>query len=141
MKLKLRTALVIGKADSFRRLIVQFLKNRGWIVHGMHRVELAVPILPHIPYSLIVIDSALLRPADKEFSRALHNTRQWRTVSPVVLTDSHSRLLDTELMELGAIAARKSAWKDDLSRSLLAFEEVDDARATSEIPLALGLQC
>jgi hypothetical protein len=28
------------------------------------------------------------------------------------------------LMELGAISARKSAWKDDLSNFLLAFEEV-----------------
>jgi DNA-binding response OmpR family regulator len=132
MKLKLRSALVIGKANAPRRVIVQFLKNQGWIVHGMNRVELAVPILAHIPYSLIVIDSDLLGPANKEFTRALYNTRQWRTVSPVVLTDSHSRLFDTELMELGAIAARKSAWKDDLSRFLLAFEEVDDARATRD---------
>ena len=107
----------------------------------MDCLKLAVPILPHIPYSLIVIDSELLGTANKEFTRALDKTRQWRTVSPVVLTDSHSRLLDTELMELGAIAARKSAWEDDLSRFLLAFEEVDDARATLEIPLALGLQC
>ena len=110
-------------------------------MHGMNRVELAVPILAHIPYSLIVIDSDLLGPTNKEFTRALYNTRQWRTVSPVVLTDSHSRLFDTELMELGAIAARKSAWKDDLSRFLLAFEEVDDARATLEICSGLSLQC
>jgi DNA-binding response OmpR family regulator len=141
MKLKLRIALVIEKANTPRRAIVQFLKNQGWIVHGMNRVELAVPILTHIPYSLIVIDSDLVGPANKEFRRALHNTRRWRTVSPVVLTDSHSRLFDMELMELGAIAARKSAWKDDLSRFLLAFEEVDDARATSEISSALSLQC
>ena len=59
MQLKLRSALVIGKADALRRVIVQFLKNQGWIVHGMNRVELAVPILAHIPYSLIVIDSGL----------------------------------------------------------------------------------
>jgi len=71
MKLKLR----IGKANAPRRVIVQFLKNQGWIVHGMNRVELAAPILAHIPYSLIVIDSDLLGPANKEFTRALHNTR------------------------------------------------------------------
>jgi hypothetical protein len=107
----------------------------------MNRVELAVPILSHIPYNLIVIDSELLEPANKEFTRALQETRQWRTVSPVVLTDSHSRLFDTELFELGAIAGRKSAWKDDLLRFSLAFEEVDDVRTTLKIPLALGLQC
>ena len=41
-------------------------------------------------------------------------------------------------MELGAIAARKSAWKDDLSRFLLAFEEVEDGRPTLEIPLEIS---
>jgi hypothetical protein len=133
MQLKLRSALVIGKADALRRLIVQFLKNRGWIVHGMHRVELAVPILPHIPYSLIVIDSELLRPADKEFSRALHNTRQWRTVSPVILTDSRSGPFETTLKELVAIPARKSAWKADLAKLLLAFEEMEDQQPTLEM--------
>ena len=69
MQLKLRSALVIGKANALRRTIVQFLKNQGWLVHGMDRVELAVPILPHIPYQLIVIDSELLRSPNKEFTR------------------------------------------------------------------------
>jgi DNA-binding response OmpR family regulator len=119
MQLKLRSALVIGKANALRRTIVQFLKNQGWLVHGMDRVELAVPILPHIPYQLIVIDSELLRSPNKEFTRALHKTRQWRTISPVVLTDSHRRASDMALMELGAIPARKSAWNDDLSSFLL----------------------
>jgi CheY-like chemotaxis protein len=113
MNLKLRSALVIGKADALRRVIFQFLKNQGWIVHGMNRVELAVPILPHLPYELIVIDAELLGPANKEFTRALHNTRRWRTVSPVVLTGSRCRLLEPKLMELGAIVARKSAWSGE----------------------------
>ena len=76
MKLKLRIALIIGKANAHRPVMVQFLKNQGWVVHGMNRVELAVPILPHIPYSLIVIDSDLLGSANKDFMRALHNSRQ-----------------------------------------------------------------
>jgi DNA-binding response OmpR family regulator len=124
MQLKIRSALVIGKAHARRRTIVQFLKNQGWLVHGIDRVELAVPILPHIPYQLIVIDSELLRSPDKEFARALQKTKRWRTISPIVLTDSHSRASDMPLMELDAIPARKSAWKDDLSSFLLAFEEL-----------------
>ena len=88
-------------------------------MHGIDRVELAVPILPHIPYQLIVIESELLRSPDKEFSRALQKTRRWRTFSPIVLIDSHSRASDMALMELGAIPARKSAWNDDLSSFLL----------------------
>ena len=122
MQLKLRSALVIGKAHALRRTIVQFLKSQGWLVHGIDRVELAVPILPHIPYRLIVIDS--VRSPNKEFARALQKTRRWRTISPIVLTDSHSRASDMALLELGAIPARKSAWKDDLSSLSLAFEEV-----------------
>jgi len=133
MQLKLRAALVIGKADALRRTIVQFLKNQGWIVHGIARVELASPILRHIPYQLIVIDSELLGAANKEFTRALNKTRQWRTISPVVLTDSHREALDMALMELVAIPAGKSAWKDDLSKLLLAFEEIEDEQPIVEM--------
>jgi CheY-like chemotaxis protein len=130
MQLKLRSALVIGKADAFRRTIVQFLKNQGWIVHGIARVEQGLPILQHIPYQLILIDSELLGATNKELMRALNETRRWRTISPVILIDSRSGSFETTLKGLVATPARKSAWKADLSKLLLAFEEMEDERPT-----------
>ena len=51
-----RSALVIEQSDVLRRSIVEHLKNKGWIVHGIKRAEQALPVLQHIPYHLIVID-------------------------------------------------------------------------------------
>ena len=105
---------------------MQFLKNRGWIVHGVSRIELAIPVLPCIPYQLIVIDAELLGPSHNEFTRAVRKTRLWRSIPPVVLADSQGLASDTTLLELGAIAARISAWKADLSKLLLGFEQVEN---------------
>jgi len=46
--------LLIGAADALHSVIVQFLKNQGWIVHGMDRVEVAVWILPQVPPARLV---------------------------------------------------------------------------------------
>jgi CheY-like chemotaxis protein len=58
-QLNFRNALVIEEAEVFRSGIVQFLRKEGWIVHGVRRAEQALPLLAHIPYHLIVIDSEL----------------------------------------------------------------------------------
>jgi hypothetical protein len=51
-----RTALVIEKSENLRRSLVEHLKKRGWIVHGVKRLEQAIPVLRHIPYHLVLFD-------------------------------------------------------------------------------------
>ena len=136
MELRLRSALVIEKKESLRRQIVQFLKNRGWIVHGVSRVEQAIPVLPSIPYQLIVIDSELLKPTYNAFTRALHKTKPWRMIPPVVLTDTEGLDCDPILPKLGAIVARRSAWKNELSEILLASEKAENKEIVSVVPVS-----
>jgi hypothetical protein len=100
------------------------------------RVEQAIPVLPYIPYQLIVIDSELLKPTYNPFTRALRNTKPWRMIPPVVLTDTQGLDWDTILPKLGAIVARRSAWKNDLSEFLLASENVEDKETVSVVPVS-----
>ena len=53
-----RSALVIEEEDALRSSVVRFfLKNQGWLVHGVRRAEQALPILAHVLYELLVIDN------------------------------------------------------------------------------------
>src|SRR5882757_1733468 len=72
--LKFRFALVIEEADSLRMSLVNVLKAQGWHVHGIGRAERAFHILPHIPYSLIVIDSDLPGISGIDFVRILRDS-------------------------------------------------------------------
>src|ERR1700746_2164005 len=82
-----RSALVIEQSDVLRRSIVEHLKNRGWIVHGIKRAEQALPVLEHIPYHLIVIDGEISGMTATEFARILDESGKWKTIQLVVLAE------------------------------------------------------
>ena len=114
MPLRFRFALVIEEADSLRMSLVNVLRAQGWHVHGIWRAERAFHILPHIPYSLIVIDSDLPGISGIDFVRILHDSREWREIQLVVITSSQSVAFANQIAEYGAFVARKSNWQDDL---------------------------
>jgi DNA-binding response OmpR family regulator len=133
-RLNLRIALVIEPADALRSSALRFLRRRGWIVHGVRRAELAFPILPHIPYNLIVISSELPGMTAVEFVRILKGSRELQTIALAVITEASSRALNAKLIEFGVFLAKKPRWKDDLSRFLVAFDDPANCKPT------LGLQ-
>jgi hypothetical protein len=57
--LNFRYALVIQEIDSVRTSIANVLRAQGWLVHGIRRAEQPFDILAHIPYNLVIIESAL----------------------------------------------------------------------------------
>jgi DNA-binding NtrC family response regulator len=122
--LKFRFALVIEEADSLRMSLVNVLKAQGWYVHGIWLAERAFHILPHIPYSLIVINSDLPGISGIDFVRILHDSREWREIQLVVITSSQSVAFANEIAEYGAFMARKSRWQEDLF-SFLARHDKD----------------
>jgi DNA-binding response OmpR family regulator len=122
--LKFRFALVIEQADSLRMSLVNVLKAQGWHVHGIGRAELAFHILPHIPYSLIVIGSDLPGISGKDFVRILRDSREWRAIQLVVITSSQSIAFANQIAEYGAFMVRKSRWREDLF-SFLARHDKD----------------
>lgn len=113
-----RSALVIAKSDALRRSIVQHLKNKGWIVHGIRRAEQALPVLRYIPYHLILIDSALSGMTATEFARIIHESGKFQAPQLVIITGSPGRSSAAELTECAAFLARRLNWTDDLSRLL-----------------------
>jgi DNA-binding response OmpR family regulator len=122
--LKFRFALVIEESDSLRMSLVNVLKAQGWHVHGIWRAERAFHILPHIPYSLIIINSDLPGISGIDFVRVLHGSREWRAIQLVVITSSQSVAFANEIAEYGAFMVRKSRWQEDLF-SFLARHDKD----------------
>ena len=118
--LNFSAALVIEEAGSFRNLIMALLRERGWLVHGVSRVEEAFGILAHIPYDLVVVDSELPGMCGMDFVRILQNSREWRTIRLVVITGSNSGSLAGQLAECGAFLARRSKCEHDLFEFLAA---------------------
>jgi CheY-like chemotaxis protein len=121
-RLDFRSALVIEKSDVFRRSIVQHLKNRGWIVHGITGAEQAFPILKHIPYHLILVESELSGMTAIEFARIIHESGKGQGSQLVVITGSPGRSSATELTACGAFLAKRPTWKDDVSTLLANLE-------------------
>jgi CheY-like chemotaxis protein len=107
-------ALVIEESDNLRNSVVALLRKYGWLVHGIRRTEQAVSILAHIPYGLIVFGSELPGICAMDFVQLLQNSREWRTIRVVVITDSKNRNLEGQIAECGALLARRSTWEDDL---------------------------
>jgi CheY-like chemotaxis protein len=124
-RLDFRSALVIEKSDALRRSIVQHLKNKGWIVHGIRRAEQALPVLRHIPYHLILIDSELSGMTATQFARVIHESGKFQATQLVIITGSPGRYSAAELTECAAFLARRPNWKDDLSRLLANVESPD----------------
>jgi len=81
-RLDFRNALVIEESTSLRGSIVQMLKKRGWIAHGISVAGQAFPLLKCIPYHLIVIDGNASSIAAINFARTLHNSEEWSKTPP-----------------------------------------------------------
>jgi DNA-binding response OmpR family regulator len=101
--------------------IMALLRERGWLVHGISRAEEAFNILAHIPYDLIVLDSELPGLGGIDFVRILQNSREWRTIRLVVITNSGSGSFASQITECGAFLAKRSKWEDDLFEFLSAY--------------------
>jgi len=114
-------ALVIEEIESLRLAIVALLRERGWLVHGISRAEEAFNILAHIPYDLIVLDSELPGLCGIDFVRILQNSREWRTIRLVVITNSRSASFASQIAQCGAFLVRRSRWEDDLFEFLSAY--------------------
>ncbi len=106
------SALVIAQADSLRFSVIEFLKARGWIVHGMRRVEQAPSILQCLPYDLIIIDAKFPCLFNTEL---LRNAIERQTIPVFLITNSLSSDFAEEATEHGAFLARESTWDRDLS--------------------------
>ena len=113
-----RAALVIADDCRLRKSIVQQLRYEGWIVHGITKVEHALPILAHIPYELIIVDCELPGIDGKDFVHLLHDAGAWRAINLVAFTDCRSAPLAPGLAHLGAFPAGKDAWPAVLSHFL-----------------------
>jgi len=133
-RLNFRCALVIVAADQRRMFIVQLLRKRGWLVHGIRQTEQAFKLLAHIPYELIIIDSEVAETSAIDNLRSLQNAREWPTIKLVFITSSQGAGFAAEITDRDAFPARKSNWKDDLCRSLsvsvlpntVSFDSFDD---------------
>jgi PleD family two-component response regulator len=119
----LNFALVIAEKEKLRHLIVEALRDRGWLVHGISRAEQAFAILAHIPYSLIILDSELPGICATDFVRVMRNSREWRAIRLVVITDAEAQNLTTEIAQCGAFLARRSRWQKELDEFLSDYKE------------------
>ena len=121
-RLNFRSTLVIEESTLLRGLLVDYLKERGWIAHGTKRVEQALPLLKCIPYHLIVADSNLSGGSAINFAHMLRDSDQWSTIPLVLITDSASATFVSDRDAVGAHEARRSAWTADLTTILAALE-------------------
>jgi CheY-like chemotaxis protein len=120
-ELDFRSALVIEESAALRGSIVQVLKRRGWIAHGI-KIAQAFPLLKCIPYHLIVIDGNASSLAAINFARTLRNSEAWNKIPLVMITDSPNEALAENLLEAGVHSARRSAWLSDLIKVLAELE-------------------
>ena len=99
------STLVIAQADSPRFFVVEFLKARGWTVHGIRRIEHAPSILQSLAYDLIIIDSKFPCLFNAEL---LRNAIEHQTVPVFLITNSLSSDFAEEATEHGVFLARES---------------------------------
>jgi CheY-like chemotaxis protein len=111
-----RTALVIEESANLRRSIVEHLKNRGWLVHGVRSVHQALPVLQHIPYRLVLMDCESSGMTGVEFARIINKSDNGQGIYLVVLTDSRAGSFAADLTDCGAFLAERSTWRHDLSK-------------------------
>ena len=121
-RLDFHSALVIEESTTLRSSIVQLLKRRGWIAHGIRSAGQALPLLKCIPYHLIVIDGSASSVAAINFARTLHNSEEWNRIPLVIITDSPNASLAANLMEADVHSARRGDWLSDLTQILAGLE-------------------
>ena len=107
---QLKVALVIDEESDLRKSVIAGLRGRGWLVQAVSRAEQAFTILPHIPYSLIVLASELPGISARDFVRILRSSREWQHISLVVMNSSKSG----EFAEGDVFLARRPTWEEDL---------------------------
>jgi CheY-like chemotaxis protein len=114
----LKFALVIEETEKLRNPIVAFLRERGWLVHGISRAEQAFSILTQIPYNLIVLDSELPGMCTEDVVRIIRSASEWQAVRIVVISESKLTNSVIELTALGAFLVRRSRWEENLTELL-----------------------
>jgi DNA-binding response OmpR family regulator len=128
-----RTALVIEESENLRRSLVEHLKKRGWIVHGVRRLEQAIPVLGHIPYHLVLFGCEISGMTGVEFAKVICESDKGQGVHLVALTGSRSRFSAEELVNCGAFVAEKSVWRRDLSSYLNSIENAEQVLERSAL--------
>ena len=128
-RLGFRTALVIEESENLRRSMVDHLKKRGWIVHGVRRVKQALPVLRHIPYHLVLVGCELTEMTVAEFARVISESDKGQGIHLVALTGTRDRSSAADFSECGAFLAERSKWKHDVSNYLADIESGDSAMA------------
>ena|SRR5215469_4370641 len=136
-----RNALVIEQSDVLRRFMVEHLKNRGWIVHGIKRAEQALPVLQHIPYHLIVIDSEISGTTAIEFARIIHESGKWRATQLVIIRGSRCRSSLEEFSECGAFVVKRSVWREELSKLFANFKRPENVLNAATARSRVALRC
>jgi len=117
-----RSALVIEESELFRCSMVDYLRHRGWMVHGVRRVEQAFPILRQIPYHLILIDCDISEMPGIELHPIVHKLCIHQATRLVVIAGSNGPSSSADIAKRGVFFAKKSSWKDDVSRVLADLE-------------------
>lgn len=120
--LDFRCALIVEESISLRAMLVEFLKKRGWIAHGIQRLDQALPLLKSVPYHFIVVDTAPSCASALSFARMLGGSEEWVRIPLVLISDP-----TTELSLIGRDIANfevadRSAWPSDLTDILLRLE-------------------
>jgi CheY-like chemotaxis protein len=113
-RLDFRSALVIEESSTLRSSIVQLLKKRGWIAHGIKNTAQAFPLLKCIPYHLIVVDGNSASVDAINFARTLRKSEGWNKIPLVIIADLPNASLISHLANASVRSARKSAWLSDL---------------------------
>jgi DNA-binding response OmpR family regulator len=126
-----RAALVIEESEVLRRSIVEYLKKRGWIAHGVRRAEQALPVLRHIPYHLVLIDCQSSGKTGVEFARVINASDKGQGTHLMALTGSRSRSSAADLADCGAFLAERSTWKQALSRYIGYIEREENVAERS----------
>ena len=121
-------ALVIEEDEELRRVLVQLLKERGWLVHGMRRAEQALPILGRISYHLIIADAELPGLSGLQFARMLHRGREWGSIPVIILANTRSH----RATQVGACVVRRSAWCNELTKTLAGIEADLDRKGANQ---------
>lgn len=121
-QLNFRSALIVEESELFRRSMVVYLKNRGWIVHGVRRVEQAFPILRQIPYHLILIDCNISEMTGAELYPIVHELCRRRATQLIVIAGSSGRSSAAGTAKRIIFFAKRSSWKNDVSRVLADIE-------------------
>ena len=136
-RVNLKVALVIEPEDELRRSAVQFLRSRGWIVHGLPRAEHAFPVLTQIPYNLIVIGSELTGMTTAEFVRILSDSKEFCTIPLIAIAEPSTRSLIAELETFGVFLANRGTWKSDMPRFLRTLDSSFDCERAISVGLPL----